>query len=1011
MTRSVLRPLLGALLLAVGAREAAAQRPTPPPRDTTRPAPRAVPRAAGDTIRRDSLARDSAAADSVRRELVRWAETDSVFRALLERQGYQITRYQGQQAVFQVGERRIELTGDPAAVQQGEAVVVGNIIVFDDRTGDVELLRGAGGPVVLRDPSQGDDLVANRITYNLRTGVGTIDSAATVVDNEGERWRVSADRAAVLRRAPAPGDSVGGASAFWGHDGMLTSCELDYPHYHFSAREIKVVRGSIMVARNTVLHVGEVPILWLPFIFQDMRTGRRSGFLRPRFGVAELVRNSENYRRSIDELGYYFAVSDYSGASAWVDWRSGAADIPEDPGYFRYNAQWGYRWLTRFLTGKVAFAFEDWSSGQKNYRVSWGHQQRFSERTSFTTDINWSKNTTLVRRAAYQAALALAAIRSGANFQTGRGPFSISIGGTSQQYSGREDSSIDFPNLNVTSRPISAGEWLTWTPALRVSNALSLNNLVPGELGLRFGESLTDTTRIRYDTRRSSIDFQTPLRIRGFNWQNSFTVRDEESDQPIELIVYEAGAGIDSTRRVFRRTFLTSVDWNTGINLPNFSGGRWNVSPSVGIANVDPGPFLLRSQFSGGEWVNQTKRLTLGVGTAPTLYRRFGGFGPFEALRHSIQPSLSYSYAPAAKVGTEYLLARGLNPGSYIGALAQSAVTLNLSTVLEAKLREGRVAAAADAGEDSTEGPNLGPGDAGEKLRLLSLNFSPLTYDFIRADTTGRGLTNETFSINARSDLLPGFDLNLTYSLYNGPSTDLRSSFKPYRTGLSASFSVDRETNALALVSRVFGRPIALRDPRQVVVQETQSDTAAAIIANQPVAGRDSRRPIEQIPRGQGWRATINYTSNRSRTDLIGNVVEYDPTLICEGRQADPVGYQLCLDEARRNPPVGDQSAGAGGLATTRFPASSNVTSNMTFDLTPRWAGTWSTSYDLERGEFASHSVGLQRDLHDWLATFAFTQAPNGNFAFSFYISLKAAPDIKFDYDRRTFRGQGSSSQ
>ena len=33
------------------------------------------------------------------------------------------------------------------------------------------------------------------------------------------------------------------------------------------------------------------------------------------------------------------------------------------------------------------------------------------------------------------------------------------------------------------------------------------------------------------------------------------------------------------------------------------------------------------------------------------------------------------------------------------------------------------------------------------------------------------------------------------------------------------------------------------------------------------------------------------------------------------------------------------------------------------------------------------------------------------NFAFSFYISLKAAPEIKFDYDRRTFRGQGSASR
>jgi hypothetical protein len=46
--------------------------------------------------------------------------------------------------------------------------------------------------------------------------------------------------------------------------------------------------------------------------------------------------------------------------------------------------------------------------------------------------------------------------------------------------------------------------------------------------------------------------------------------------------------------------------------------------------------------------------------------------------------------------------------------------------------------------------------------------------------------------------------------------------------------------------------------------------------------------------------------------------------------------------------------------------------------------------------------VTLQRDLHDWRATFAFTQSPNGNFAFSFFIALKAEPDLKFDYNKAT---------
>mgnify|MGYP006197812363 CR=1 FL=1 len=59
--------------------------------------------------------------------------------------------------------------------------------------------------------------------------------------------------------------------------------------------------------------------------------------------------------------------------------------------------------------------------------------------------------------------------------------------------------------------------------------------------------------------------------------------------------------------------------------------------------------------------------------------------------------------------------------------------------------------------------------------------------------------------------------------------------------------------------------------------------------------------------------------------------------------------------------------------------------------------------YDIEDEQFASHVVSLQRDMHDWRATFAFTQAANGNFAFYFSIYLTDLPDLKFDYNRSSY--------
>jgi hypothetical protein len=93
-----------------------------------------------------------------------------------------------------------------------------------------------------------------------------------------------------------------------------------------------------------------------------------------------------------------------------------------------------------------------------------------------------------------------------------------------------------------------------------------------------------------------------------------------------------------------------------------------------------------------------------------------------------------------------------------------------------------------------------------------------------------------------------------------------------------------------------------------------------------------------------------------------------------------------------------------GGGTFFRTPTTQNVNSSFNFHLTPNWAGSWTTNYDFQSKKFGAHTVTLQRQLHDWRAIFGFTQAPNGNFAFNFFIALNAEPDLKFNYDRSTYR-------
>ena len=131
-----------------------------------------------------------------------------------------------------------------------------------------------------------------------------------------------------------------------------------------------------------------------------------------------------------------------------------------------------------------------------------------------------------------------------------------------------------------------------------------------------------------------------------------------------------------------------------------------------------------------------------------------------------------------------------------------------------------------------------------------------------------------------------------------------------------------------------------------------------------------------------------------------------DPTTLCEPQKAFGIpAYDRCVLQAQSAPPTG-LTSGQSAIGAPVFitPPTQNISGSLSFNITPKWEAQWSSQYDITRARFAAQQIGLQRELHDWNAVFSFTQAPNGNFAFTFNIALKAQPDLKFNYDRQTYR-------
>jgi hypothetical protein len=582
--------------------------------DTTRTGARAAATrrdstAASDTAR---AAGDSAAAgaDSA---LVEFAPDDSTIAALRARPGYDVVRYQGDTVRFRADDRVLTLRGRPAAVERGSALLVGTTVRYDDSlqvvTATADTAASRADSVVLRDPGQGSDVVVRgSIRYDLTERRGVVSGFSTNV-TQGETWFVSGGRGAFATDSGRAGQP-GGGRTFYAHDGNVTSCDETAPHYHFQARDIKFVSKSLLVIRPAVLYIGNVPVLWLPFVFQDTRPGRRSGLLRPQFGVAELIRNSPNYQRSIRNFGYYTTLGEYADVRGWVDYRSGARPGQFGFGSTSYNLESQYRWIDRFVTGNVTVAHDRQSSGQRNTRVSLQHSQDFNQNRGVTANVNFQQNTLVQRRNLFDVNAVNANTNSAVNFRDRYGPVSVGLGGTATQYAGRPQRDLNFPNLNLTSQTVAVTPWLDWTPTLSLSNAQRFridNGVQFPVIYTQRADGRPDSSRVRASSRNTSATFNTPVKIRDFQWANSFTFAENVEDYASTRVVFR-DINDTTTRetRAFAQTFQSNLDWTTSFGLPQFLQGTWNVSPSVSLNNVDQAGLFFRTERSGGRWVRAT---------------------------------------------------------------------------------------------------------------------------------------------------------------------------------------------------------------------------------------------------------------------------------------------------------------------------------------------------------------------------------------------------------------------
>ena len=490
----------------------------------------------------------------------------------------------------------------------------------------------------------------------------------------------------------------------------------------------------------------------------------------PRFGLNDLVRPTRGYRRHVSNIGYYVVLNDYVDVLGSADWYAGSS--------FSLRGDLHYRWLDRFLQGGLSYSrLTQLDAPAHSDQIVWNHNQTFNSRTRFGASVNYATSARVVQRNTVDPFLTTAQLSSQANFDRRFGWGTLNIGGSMTQNLSTNLRQQDLPRVSITPAPIDVAPWITWSPGFSFSNTQTFHNLGTTVLGVGAG-GLVTTDTLNFDTRSSEISLTTPLRIGRWSWANSISIVDRASNQRVEFEIPDSADPTLLHRLVYDHTFETRVDWSTGINLPQLFSGTWRLQPGVQIVNkTSAGPYVLRNQFTGGRFLEQGKRLQFSLGLAPTLFGFFPGIGPFARIRHAVSPLISYQYAPGAKVSEEF--AHALDPrGRLLNARSdpQQTVTIGLQQNFEAKFKPA-------AGDTANAEPR--------KIRLLSISTSGMSYNFEQAKQAGRvGWQTQTMTNTLASDLLPGFNLQISHDLWRGQVGLASTRFEPFLQSLSASFAI-----------------------------------------------------------------------------------------------------------------------------------------------------------------------------------------------------------------------------
>ena len=694
---------------------------------------------------------------------------------------------------------------------------------------------------------------------------------------------------------------------------FTTSEKLDY---YIGTSKAKIIPGKKIIVGGSQLFLADVPTpIYLPFAYFPTSQTSVSGFLIPALDTGSSSRGI-----GFQNGGYYFAISDYIDLGITGDaYANGSWGFRANSAYnkrYRFNGTFNFNFENNINGIR---GFDDYSKAN-NFNIRWSHNQdsKASPNSRFTASVNLGSSK-FFRESQNQFNIAQTqtnTFNSSINYsKTFVGtPFNLNVTAQHQQNTNTEQITMTLPSLN-----------------------LNMNRIYPfaGKGGIK----------------------KNPIQKMGFNYtlDGKYLINTSDDDFLTAKMFETARSGMQQrTGTNTNIKVLTYLTLSPSINYKetwqfDYIQKKYDVSENVIVTDT------LRGFKSHREY-------NAGASLSTNIYGTFNiNKGRLRGIRHTIRPSVSYSYRPDFKdkyiqqvqasndpsdLRDYTLFDQGIYGGPSAGV--SNSIGISLNNVLEAKL------APKDPDSDEED----------QKITLLNnLNF------------------NSSYNIAADSLRWSPVSFSAGTRLFKDKlAVNLSGSLDPYKVIASAT-GVPRRINEFNN-NNILGLRL----------------TNANLTANYAISSEDFKKDKKGGDKDN--KKDPNNTQNVigadiNPTDRFGDrnnsSKAKDENKTANLYQADiPWSINLAYSASYR-----DNGLDGGDIGVHSIMFSGNV------DLSPKWAVGYSSGYDVLGGAFTFSRFNFTRDLDSW--NFNFNWVPFGtNSSYTFFIGVKSSilSDLKWDKNK-----------